>query len=64
MAASILGAENPWDAGQGLMQRDSPESFARMVRLYRACDGKPVELCEAAISVRTMQEAPASQVRQ
>jgi hypothetical protein len=45
------------------MSRDSPESFARMVRLYRACDGKPVELCEAAISVRTIQEAPASPAR-
>jgi hypothetical protein len=63
MAVIMIGAENPWDAGQALMSRGSPDSFARMVRLYRACDGKPVELCEAAISVRTMQDAPASQVR-
>jgi hypothetical protein len=63
MAAAMLGAENPWDAGQALMSRGSPDSFAQMVRLYRACDGKPVELCEAAISVRTIQEAPAPQVR-
>ena len=63
MTATILGAENPWDAGQALMSRGSPNSFARMVRLYQACDGKPVELCEAAISVRAIQGAPASQVR-
>jgi hypothetical protein len=61
MAASMLGAENPWDAGQALMSRGSPDSFARMVWLYRACDGKPVELCEAAISVRTIQGASTSQ---
>ena len=55
MAATILGAENPWDAGQALMWRDSPASWDKIVRLYKACGEQATEMCEAAITVRTIQ---------
>jgi hypothetical protein len=39
-----------WRAGETLMERASPESFDRMVRLYNACGERPVEACTAAIA--------------
>ncbi len=45
----------PWQAGQTLMRRNSPESFDKMVRLYKACpQNTTTELCEAAMIVRTI----------
>jgi hypothetical protein len=52
LAASLIGGGR-WQAGETLMQRASPESFDRMVRLYQACGQQPIEACEAAIAVRT-----------
>ena len=54
LAALPLGG-GPWQAGEALMQRNSPASFDRMVRLYKACGEQATELCEAAIAVRTIQ---------
>ena len=54
LAALPLGG-GPWRAGEALMQRDSPASFDRMVRLYKACGEQATELCEAAITVRAIQ---------
>ena len=54
LAALPLGG-GPWQAGEALMQRDSPASFDRMVRLYKACGEQATELCEAAITVRAIQ---------
>jgi hypothetical protein len=54
IAASLIGG-NRWQAGETLMQESSPESWARMVRLYTACGEQATELCEAAIAVRGLQ---------
>jgi hypothetical protein len=54
MASLPIGRGGPWAAGQALMQRDSPKSWDKMVRLYRACGTQATELCEAAIILRTM----------
>jgi hypothetical protein len=48
LASSLIGGGR-WRAGETLMERASPESFGRMVRLYNACGQQPVEACEAAI---------------
>ena len=52
LASSLIGGGR-WRAGETLMERASPESFGRMVQLYNACGERPVEACEAAITVRT-----------
>ena len=54
LAALPLGG-GPWQAGEALMQRDSPAAFDRMARLYRACGGQATELCEGAITARAIQ---------
>lgn len=51
LASSLIGGGR-WQAGETLMERASPESFGRMVRLYNACGQQPVESCEAAITAR------------
>ena len=57
IAASLIGGTK-WQAGETLMQDASPESWDKMVRLYKACpQDTATELCEAAIAVRTF--APA-----
>jgi len=43
IAASILGAENPWDAGQALMSRGSPDS--RNVSTTLIHPGSEFKLC-------------------
>jgi hypothetical protein len=53
LVASLIGGGR-WQAGETLMERASPESFDRMVRLYKACGQQPVELCEAAMTVRAL----------
>ncbi len=55
LASSLIGGGR-WQAGETLMERASPESFGRMVRLYNACGQQQVELCEAAIAARTATE--------
>jgi hypothetical protein len=48
LVSSLIGGGR-WPAGGTLMERASPESFDRMVRLYNACGERPVEMCEGAI---------------
>jgi hypothetical protein len=50
IAGSLIGGSK-WQAGETLMQEASPETWARMVRLYDACGTQATELCEAAIAV-------------
>ena len=59
MAVLPLGG-SPWETGLALMRRDSPKSFDKMVRLYKACPpDSTTELCEAAMAaVRTMPPSP------
>jgi hypothetical protein len=52
LASSLIGGGR-WRAGETLMERASPASFDRMVRLYNGCGQQPVELCESAIAART-----------
>jgi hypothetical protein len=51
LVSSLIGGGR-WRAGETLMERASPESFGRMIRLYNACGQQPVESCEAAIIAR------------
>ncbi len=44
-----------WNAGEAMMQDASPAQWERMARLYKACpQDSTTELCEAAITVRTI----------
>jgi hypothetical protein len=52
LISSLVGGGR-WRAGETLMQRVSPVSFDRMVRLYKACGERPIETCEAALGPRT-----------
>ncbi len=54
LASLPINGGEPWGAGQALLDRSSPESWDKMRRLYRACDSQATELCEAAITVRTI----------
>jgi hypothetical protein len=54
IAASLIGG-NRWQVGETLMQEASPESWAKMARLYTACGEQATEFCEAAITVRAIQ---------
>jgi hypothetical protein len=54
IAASLIGGSR-WPAGETLPREGSPESWARMVRLYAACGEQATELCEAAIAAWTLQ---------
>ena len=56
IAASLIGGGR-WQAGQTLMEEASPASFAKMVKLYNTCGDQPVELCAAAIAVKTAEAA-------
>jgi hypothetical protein len=55
LASSLIGGGR-WRAGETLMERASPESFARMVQLYNACGERPIETCEAALAAGTAAE--------
>jgi len=57
LAASLIGGGR-WRAGETLMERASPESFDRMVRLYNACGERTVEGCEAALMGAEAQTTP------
>ena len=52
--ASLPIGGGPWVAGETLLARSSPEGWDQMRRLYKACGDQPTELCEAAITVRTL----------
>ena len=52
--ASLPIGGGPWVAGETLLARNSPESWDKMRRLYKACGDQLTELCEAAITVRTL----------
>jgi hypothetical protein len=55
IAASLIGGDR-WHAGETLMEEASPETWDRMARLYKACPpDTATELCEAAITVHTIQ---------
>jgi hypothetical protein len=54
IAASLIGG-NRWQVGETLIQEASPESWAKMARLYTACGEQATEFCEAAITVRAIQ---------
>ena len=51
LTASLIGG-GPWRAGETLMERASPATFGRMVRLYNACGQRSVVACEAALTAR------------
>ena len=50
-----------WEAGEALLQRDSPPTWDKMVRLYQACGDQKTEACEAALVVRSMPPGPAQE---
>jgi len=54
MAALPITGGDRWAAGHALLRREGPQTWDRMVRLYKACGDQLTELCEAAIVVRTM----------
>jgi len=54
LASLPINGGEAWGAGQALLDRNSPESWDKMRRLYRACGSQATELCEAAITVRTI----------
>ena len=51
LAALPLGG-GPFQAGQALIRRDSPELWDEMVGLYKACGERTAEACEAAMAGR------------
>lgn len=50
----ISRGDGAWIAGETLLARSYPEAWDQMRRLYRACGNQQTELCEAAITVRTI----------
>lgn len=51
LASLPIAGGGPWAAGQALLQRDSAQSWDKMVRLYDACGEQTTQFCEAAIAV-------------
>ncbi len=54
----VFRGRGAWEAGEALLQRDSPPAWDKMVRLYRACGDQRTEACEAALVVRSMLPGP------
>ena len=54
LASLPINGGKPWDAGQALLARSSPEGWDKMRRLYQACGSQSTALCEAFITVRTL----------
>ncbi|MGI4811172.1 MAG: DUF6118 family protein [Janthinobacterium lividum] len=54
MAALPITGGDRWAAGQAFLNRSNPPAWERMVKLFNACGDQSMELCEAAIVVRTM----------
>ena len=62
LASTLVLGEGRWGAGQTLMREADPGTWEQMVRLYKACPkGASIELCEAAMAVKTIQPEPPSQ---
>ncbi len=53
--ATLLLRGDRWDVGSALMQGDSPQTFDKMARLYKACGKEETATCEAAMAVRTLE---------
>jgi len=49
LAAIMVGARNPWEAGEILMHDADSATFDKMVQLYNTCGARPVAFCTAAI---------------
>lgn len=61
LAASLVGGGG-WEAGATLMREAKPEAWDRVMRLSQACPPETlIDLCEAAMVVRTIPPGPAAQ---
>jgi hypothetical protein len=49
LAAVMVGARDPWEAGEILMQDANRASFDKMATLYNTCGPRPVAFCTTAI---------------
>jgi len=62
LAAALVDTGGRWKAGEMLMYEADPEAWDRQVRLSKACPPDTlIELCEAAMVVRTIPPGPAVQ---
>jgi len=62
LAAALVDTGGRWKAGEMLMYEADPEAWDRQVRLSKACPPETlIELCEAAMVVRTIPPGPAAQ---
>jgi len=62
LAAALVDTGGRWRAGGMLMHEADPEAWDRQVRLSKACPPNTlIELCEAAMVVRTIPPGPAAQ---
>lgn len=53
LASLPLAGGDRWEAGQQLMRVADPAGFDRIVKLAQACGDQQVDLCAAAIAVKT-----------
>ncbi len=53
LASLPLAGGDRWQAGQTLMHAADPAGFDRIVKLSQACGDQQVDLCAAAIAVKT-----------
>jgi len=62
LAAALVDTGGRWKAGEMLMYEADPEAWDRQVRLSKACPPDTlIELCEAAMVVRTIPPGPSAQ---
>ena len=62
LAAALVSTGGRWRAAEVLMDEDSPATWDRLVRLSHACPPETlIDLCEAAMVVRTIPPGPAAQ---
>jgi len=62
LAAALVDTGGRWKAGGMLMYEADPEAWDRQVRLSKACPPDTlIELCEAAMVVRTIPPGPSAQ---
>ena len=62
LAAALVDMGGRWRAGGMLMYEADPEAWDRQVRLSKACPPETlIELCEAAMVVRTILPGPSAQ---
>lgn len=63
LAAVLVDTGGRWKAGERLMDEADPDAWDRQVRLSKACPPDTlIELCEAAMVVRTIPPGPAVQL--